>query len=264
MAFRPSPSEPVFRHLRIAILLLILFAVAFNQLLASWRSRDWNDTLYVGVWLINGDGESATDSYLDSLQTGDFEPLERFFADQGQSYGLDLDKPFLIWLAGKLDEPPPPAPEAGGRFDVLVWSLRMRWFVTRLHFAYDGPTPDITLFAVYRDGANSSTLDRSTALRKGMIAIANLWALREMHGSNQMVMAHEVLHTLGATDKYDPATGLPLQTTGFADPDRSPLYPQARAEVMAGRVPLSPAEAATPHSLREVVIGPETAREIGW
>ena len=97
-----------------------------------------------------------------------------------------------------------------------------------------------------------------------MIAIAHLFASREMHGSNQMIVAHEVLHTLGASDKYDFATALPLHPAGFAEPGRSPLYPQAKAELMAGRIALGPREAATPHSLGQVVIGAATAYEIGW
>jgi len=264
MALHPSPSEPVFKRLRIAILLLILFVVAFSQLLAGWRSRDWNDPLYVGIWFVNGDGGATTASYLDSLDADAFEPVERFFTEQGDAYGLELDMPFRIWIAGDLESAPPAPPEDGGWFDVLTWSLRMRWFVTRLHFSYHGPTPDITLFAIYRESGHGGTLDRSTALRKGMIVFANLYAIREMHGSNQMVVAHEMLHTLGAGDKYDLSTGLPLVPHGLADPARTPLYPQPQAELMAGRIALGPAEAATPHSLSQVTIGPATAYEIGW
>ena len=254
----------MFKRLRIAILLYILLFVALGQWLATWRSRDWSDPLYVGIWLVNGDGSAATGSYLDSLERDAFAEIERFFAEEGRPYGVELDQPFRIWLAGGVEKPPPAPPEQGGWFDVAVWSLKMRWFVTRLHLSHDGPTPDITLFAIYREGGHGGTLDRSTALRKGMIVIANLYATREMHGSNQMVVAHEVLHTLGASDKYDLSTGLPLHPQGFADPDRAPLFPQESAELMAGRIALGPAEAATPHSLRQVTIGPATAYEIGW
>ena len=254
----------MFKFLRIAILLYILLFVALGQWLASWRSRDWNDPLDVGIWLVNGDGSAIAGSYLDSLEADAFEPIERFFADEAHAYGLALDQPFRIRIAGDLETTPPVPPEQGGWFDVLVWSLEMRWFVTRLHFSYDGPTPDITLFAIYREGGLGGTLDRSTALRKGMIVFANLYAIREMHGSNQMVVAHEVLHTLGASDKYDLSTGLPLHPHGLADPDRTPVFPQEAAELMAGRIALGPAEAATPHSLSQVTIGPATAHEIGW
>jgi hypothetical protein len=264
MAIKPSSSELVFKRLRIAILLYILLFVALGQWLASWRSRNWNDPLHVGIWLVNGDGDATTGGYLDTLEGDSFEAIESFFAEQAEAYGLELDMPFRIELAGELDEAPPAAPEDGGWFDVLAWSLKMRWFVTGLHFGYDGPTPDITLFAIYREGGNGGTLDRSTALRKGMIVVANLYASREMHGSNEMVIAHEVLHTLGAGDKYDLATGLPLHPEGLADPDLTPLFPQRQAELMAGRIALGPAEAATPHSLRQVMIGPATAHEIGW
>jgi hypothetical protein len=51
---------------------------------------------------------------------------------------------------------------------------------------------------------------------------------------------------------------------GFADPDRQPLYPQSRAEVMAGRRALSRQEIEMPQSLRDVVVGPVTAHEISW
>jgi hypothetical protein len=85
-----------------------------------------------------------------------------------------------------------------------------------------------------------------------------------MAGSNNVVIAHELLHTVGATDKYDLASGEPLNPAGLADPDREPLYPQERAEIMAGRRALSAQESEMPHSLAGVVVGADTAREIRW
>jgi len=77
-------------------------------------------------------------------------------------------------------------------------------------------------------------------------------------------MAHELLHTFGATDKYDLATGLPQYPDGFADPQLSPRYPQQLAEIMAVKTPLSATEARMPDNLADERVGAVTAREIGW
>ncbi|MGH8187189.1 MAG: hypothetical protein ACREUC_11545, partial [Steroidobacteraceae bacterium] len=81
---------------------------------------------------------------------------------------------------------------------------------------------------------------------------------------NDVVLAHELLHTLGATDKYDLANDQPAHPDGYAEPGREPLYPQSVAELMGGRIPLSSDESVTPESLRQVIVGDKTAREIGW
>jgi hypothetical protein len=57
---------------------------------------------------------------------------------------------------------------------------------------------------------------------------------------------------------------LPLHPAGFAEPDKMPLYPQAAAEIMAGRIAWSTTVARMPGSLDEVVVGPATTREIRW
>jgi hypothetical protein len=86
----------------------------------------------------------------------------------------------------------------------------------------------------------------------------------ESRAQNNIVIAHELLHTFGATDKYDLATDAPRFPEGFADPGQIPRYPQRRAEIMAGRIPVSASEQVMAESLDDVVVGPLTAREIGW
>jgi hypothetical protein len=56
------------------------------------------------------------------------------------------------------------------------------------------------------------------------------------------VLAHEFLHTLGATDKYDRRTGLP-RPAGLGMPTRQPRYPQEFGEIMAGRIAVAPDQA---------------------
>lgn len=82
--------------------------------------------------------------------------------------------------------------------------------------------------------------------------------------TNNVVLAHELLHTLGATDKYDPATSQPLFPQGHAEPDATPRHPQRLAEIMAGRIAVSDDEAEMPASLAQAVVGTETAQEINW
>ena len=56
-----------------------------------------------------------------------------------------------------------------------------------------------------------------------------------------MVIAHELLHTVGATDKYDPAANESSPPEGYAEPDKIPFFPQTFVGLMAGRIPLSAA-----------------------
>ena len=81
---------------------------------------------------------------------------------------------------------------------------------------------------------------------------------------NNFIILHELLHTLGATDKYNLSTNQPIFPEGYAEPNRKPTYPQRKAEIMGGRIPLSATEAKIPSSLKKAIIGTKTAREIGW
>ena len=80
---------------------------------------------------------------------------------------------------------------------------------------------------------------------------------------NNIVIAHELLHTLGATDKYD-SVGMPIFPEGFGDSEQTNRYPQQYAEIMAGRVAIAPGRAEMPDGLEACVIGYRTANEINW
>lgn len=254
----------MFKRLRIAFLLYVLLFVAVGEFLAQRRATDWDNTLWVDVYPVNGDGLSSTQRYLDNLDPNEFTGVEQFFAAQAQRYGLSLPRPFRLEVVAQYREPLPALETPDSALATLWWSLEMRWVAFKLGWRRTGPKPDIVAFAVFHDSAQATVLDRSTALRKGLIAVTNLFASRDARGANQMVLAHELLHTLGATDKYSVESDLPRFPDGFADPHAKPLLPQSKAELMAGRIPIDDHHAEIPDSLRNVVVGRLTAREIGW
>jgi len=254
----------MFKRLRIAILLYVLLFVAVGEFLAARRSTDWDDTLWVDVYPVNGDRLSSTQRYLDALDPKEFDGVEQFFSVEAKRYGLMLSSPFRLRVTAQYRDTLPTLEAPTSALATLWWSLQMRWLALKLGWQSTGPKPDIVVFAVYHDSAESAVLDRSTGLRKGLIAVTNLFASRDARGPNQMVVAHELLHTLGATDKYSTVSNLPRFPDGFAEPNAKPLLPQSKAELMAGRIPLDDRHAAIPDSLRKVVVGHLTAREIGW
>ena len=85
-----------------------------------------------------------------------------------------------------------------------------------------------------------------------------------MTTDNNVVITHEFLHTLGASDKYEPQSNQPIFPVGYAEPQLSPVYPQQFAEIMGGRIPISPNRSIAPKALDMVLVGPQTAVEIGW
>jgi hypothetical protein len=198
-----------------------------------------------------------------ALQLRAFKSIEDFFDDEARRRMLDIHRPVEVALAPPIDSLPPQPPRAGSALDNLLWGLRMRYWAWR-HDAVPGMKPQVRLFVLYFDPAARDTLPHSVGSERGMIGLVNAFASPEMTGTNAVVAAHELLHTLGAGDKYDLATNLPHFPEGYAEPARSPRLPQQFAEIMAGRVPLSETRAEIPTTLAVCVIGDATAAEIGW
>jgi hypothetical protein len=97
----------------------------------------------------------------------------------------------------------------------------------------------------------------------GRIAVTRLELSLDSVDFGLFVVAHELLHLLGAGDRYG-ADGMALVPDGLGDPEREPLYPQDSVEVMArGRV-LEPGREKPPSDLDELRVGRRTATEIGW
>lgn len=99
---------------------------------------------------------------------------------------------------------------------------------------------------------------------KGRIGSVNLFASSRQSDQNKIVLVHELLHTFGASDKYDLATGQPIYPVGYANPNQQPLFPQTKAELMAGHIPVSQSTSKMPESLNQTLINEITAIELGW
>jgi hypothetical protein len=253
----------MWRNIRIALLLLILVFVALNTYFDRVYSTDWNLPLRVAVFPINADGSDAATAFIRRLKTEDFDSIEAFFDEEAREYGVALERPVQLTLEPELYEQPPFLRPNTGTLGVVWWSLKTRLWVWRRD-AVATVAPDIKLFALYHDPQRTPALPHSVGLQKGLFGIVHLFADPVMRGSNDAVLAHELLHTLGATDKYDPMTNLPLHPHGYAEPSLEPLHPQQFAELMGGRIPIAADRAVIPEALEQVLIGPQTAAEIGW
>ena len=264
MARYPRKSGGFVRKVRIFLMLVVLVAVAGDAWLKQLRTTDWDRSLWVAVYPINADGSRQAASYINSLDDSSFEVIERFLASEAARYGVRQSEPVNIHLGPQVYGLPPVPPEDGHPLKVMWWSLKMRWWAWQNQRDYGDLPADIVIFVKYYDPNRHEVLDHSVGLQKGLLGVVNAYASRQMAGRNKMIIAHELLHTVGATDKYDMDTLQPTYPEGFAEPQREPRYPQLKAEIMGGRIPLSPRRAEIPRSLKKVVIGETTAREIKW
>ena len=117
---------------------------------------------------------------------------------------------------------------------------------------------------LFHDPEVNSKLDHSFGLKKGHICMVKAFATRHQAERNNVIIVHEMLHTLGATDKYNLQTMQPRYPEGYANLGKKPLLPQEHAEIMGRGIPLSPTESKMPESLAYTLVGPITAKEIKW
>ncbi len=119
---------------------------------------------------------------------------------------------------------------------------------------------DATLYVVLSSKARQVEGIGEAGGRRGLI-FAGLDATEVTLES--VALVHELLHCLGASDKYDQA-GHARVPSGLVAPAQEPLFPQPAAEVMVGERPTGPEQGEPIQSLDEVQVGPVTAREIRW
>ena len=256
-------ARQLFKLVRIFILLMVLIGVALGSWLTSKRSTDWQQPLWVAIYPINADNSPITQQYIDQLELEDFLSIEEFISEEAEEFGLKQKQPFAMKLAPQVESLPPEPPISGATWEIILWSLKLRYWAYQAN-TFQGAAPHIRIFVKYFDVKDQQPLAHSLGLQQGMLGIVNAFAARKMTSTNAMVITHEILHTLGATDKYELSTGLPLFPDGYAEAERNPRYPQEIAEIMGGRIPISRTNAVIPRGLHQTVIGDKTAREIRW
>lgn len=252
----------MFRKFRILLLLLVLATVGLGAWRANSRLTAWEHSVHVAIYPIAADDSPATARFVSELNADSFAEIGEWLQEESKRHERAVLQPVMLHLAPALNEKPPLPPQPGSTLNILQWSLQLRWWASR-HDAIAGPKPQVRLFVLFHDPERTPVLPHSTGLSQGQLGVIHAFASRQQRKQNLVVIAHELLHTFGASDKYDPVTLQPIYPQGYAEPQRQPRLPQAFAEIMGGRTPLAAGESEIPASLAETLIGRETAQEIG-
>ena len=249
----------MWKALRILLLLSVLLYVAVD----TWRdqNKNWNQATIVLLHPINADGRTVTQQYIQHLNLSQLQESSDYLQKVANQF-RGKSTAFYFQLGREIYQTPPKVPE-GNMLDAILWSLKFRYYAWKQHQSSDGH-PSVTLYLNYYDPQTTKMLKHSTALEKGRIGSVNLFASNKQQDQNNIVLTHELLHALGATDKYDLATGQPILPLGYANPEQKPLYPQRKAELMAGYIPTSSHTSKMPDSLKQTMVGTTTAKEVGW
>lgn len=249
--------------MRIVFLLSVFFGILASTWITERQMASWDRPILVTVYPIVADKEKATARFVADLEVDDFREVNRFLGRASQPYGVSLTPAFRFQLAPVSTEKPPPVPEQFNTAAIAWWSLKMRWWAWMQQLRDGLVAPDIQMFVLFHSLNGNNEVGISVGMRKGRYGIVKAYARELLQPQNLVVFTHEMLHVLGATDKYVLSTGEPIYPHGFAKPDQRPLFPQDSAEIMGGRIPLNSFTSTMPDSLEQCRIGRLTAEEIG-
>lgn len=255
---------------RVGVLLFVLFLVILYAVrdVRSRRARnDWNVPVDVAVVLVHVAGTEAV--VPEALQAfRDRAPaLEDRLADEARRIRPGMVRPFRFKVFGPVEAAAAaPEPASDGVVDLAKQAWNQSRWLAKIDPAA-GVVDDHWDTRIYVEARKPASEKRSfvegQSQEGGRIGVVAVELDPSMADFTLFVVAHELLHTLGATDKYD-ASGFALDPIGLAEPDLVPRYPQRFAEVMARNRPLAPGREAIPAKLDELAVGGLTAREIGW
>jgi hypothetical protein len=251
---------------RVGVLLSILIGVLL------WGAHDWSDRRARLAWqrplrvaLVLVTREPVSEHTLGLLTARSFD-LERRLTQEYARYTGRSETPVEIIVRGVASDTEPPPTLAGeGLLDLITYGAKQwRWTSqidsqARVERGYDSR---VYLVLKPADDHGPAFVEGESEYG-GRVGIAQADIAPDTVDFALFVVAHELLHTLGATDKYD-EHGHARFPGGFAEPQRPRLYPQPGAEVMARGVPLAPGAERPPETLDELYVGEVTARELGW
>jgi hypothetical protein len=264
-AASPPGRGRAFRRIRIGILLgVLLFTVAWGATRSwhRWSRGSWQRPLQVGLVLLSPGAEVDDETWrrgAGELAARIDAEMARWRGPGGSAFQISVVGP-VNW-AGAL----PFSPASGSVLDRARHAVEVWRTVRDIDRAAGGAVGgfDLRVFflcAPLSDG-QLGFAEGSGAVN-GEVAFVRGSCDGDLSLSLQTI-GHELFHTVGATDRYDPG-GHARVPDGLADPGRVPPYPQLHAEWMVGEVPLAPGRGGLPESLEELRIGEATAREIGW
>ncbi|MBX3201166.1 MAG: hypothetical protein KF894_23710 [Labilithrix sp.] len=265
-----STRRSRFFYVRVALLSFVLFVVVLIAVrdVRSRRARTaWDRSLDVAIVLVDAPGAApATAAAVQALRERT-PALEARLAEEMARHGRAGPPPFRFRVFGPIaGAPASPAPAGDGVVDLAKQALAMRTWLGEVD-PRAGVEPDHfdarVYVAVRSPERETSASVEGRSEQGGRIGFVDVELDETMVDLALFVVAHELLHTLGAEDSYD-ANGRALVPAGLVEPDLQPRYPQRFAEVMARNRPVSPGSEVPPGSLDELGVGDVTARAIGW
>jgi hypothetical protein len=265
-AGRPHRSRTFFR-IRVAVLLTILAGV----LLYAWRDvrqrrarTDWSRTLDVAIVVLRQG--PVRDEHVAALRAR-VPHLSEVMTAELRRYRSAGPEPFSLSVHGPVDvSEGPPTPKGDGVADLARHSYATWSYLQKIDAdaGLGNRGIDARIYVVVRPARDGQrTFVEGWGQQGGRVGFVEVELEASMVDFALFVTAHELFHTLGASDKYD-ARGEVLVPSGLAEPQLSPALPQRCVELMARHRPIAPGVAERPSGLHELRVGPVTAQEIGW
>lgn len=253
---------------RVAVLMVLLASVSLWASSVKTRRelrRQWDRTLEVAVIVL---GPGGVQQSKEELVRRGLPELEDFLASEFQRY-RDTDlRPVSFTLLGSVgvSEDPPLFPDSESFKDRALHAWRLNRYLADVHSRgdFDVRSYDARIYVVAKPTrAREPRRVRGSGTLDGDLGL--VWAELDESTASLMLsgIAHELLHCVGASDKYD-ENGHAIHPQGLAEPDLRPSYPQRYAEIMVGEIPIRPGHGVVPDRLDQLRVGPLTAAEIGW
>lgn len=256
-----------FFRLRVGALLLVLFVVllwAYRDYRSRSGRTEWDATLNVAVVLLVEPGVSPVT--VRDLR-GRFGALADRLHEEFERYGHGPMRPVLFTVTDTVNHSLElPKLVQASILGVLTTNYELWRFSRQVNKQLDFDVTDYKSRIYVSLRAPKSETRRFVegfSQQGGHFGVVEVELAEDSIDFALFVVAHELFHTLGATDKYGP-DGRTRAPDGLAEPELIPLYPQRFAELMARDRPIHEGEEVPPASLDELAVGPVTAREVGW
>ncbi|MFO0553791.1 MAG: hypothetical protein U0271_35735 [Polyangiaceae bacterium] len=264
---RKGERSRVFFFARVTVLLVILAGVvlyAYRDVESRKARTEWKRTLDIAIVLVE---RAPVDRAATAAVRSRAPDLEAALEAEMRRYRKDGPTPFHVKVFGPVPLVRPPPTTAG---EGITADARYAWDLWRFTSDVDDRVEltasdfDTRIYLVISPPKDvEKKLIEGASQQGGRVGVVDVELDDAMADFALFVAAHELFHTLGASDKYDP-TGRIAVPDGLAEPDQVPIYPQRFVELMARHRPIDEARSKPPKSLAELRVGAATAREIGW